>query len=98
MMIDTVWIAFSCGIIIGSCLGILCLGLVSINRDTKLRDTIWEQEDRIKELETTRQLLKGEIFRISKSHNQEKDEETIRKIQVKIHKILYEVLSIYSIY
>ena len=40
MMIDTVWIAFLCGMVIGSCLGILILGFVSINRDTRLRDTI----------------------------------------------------------
>ena len=78
-MIDTVWIAFSCGIIIGSCLGLLCLGLVSINRDTRLRDRIWEQEDRIKELETTRQLLKGEIFRISKNYKPRKPQPRKRR-------------------
>ena len=79
MMIDTVWIAFLCGMVIGSCLGILTLGFVSINRDTRLRDRIWEKEDRIKELETTRELLKGEIFRISKNYKPRKPQPRKRR-------------------
>ena len=76
---EPVWIAFACGLFIGSCLGFLILGLVSINRDNRLRDTIWEQEDRIKELETTRQLLKGEIFRISKNYKPRKPQPRKRR-------------------
>ena len=78
-MIEQVWIAFACGLFLGSIVAILSLGLVSINRDTRLRDTIWENEDRIKELETTRQLLKEEIFRLSKNYKPRKPQPRHRR-------------------
>ena len=35
-----VWIAFACGLLIGSLLGTLCLGLVGLNRTTRLWDEL----------------------------------------------------------
>ena len=57
-MIETVWIAFACGLVIGSCLGIFTLALVSAG---KTEDLMRENE----RLTQTRQLLKEEIFRLS---------------------------------
>ena len=65
-MMEPVWIAFACGLFIGSCLGMLILGLVSINRDNKLRDDISDLNGEVEDLRTQRELLKKEIFRITK--------------------------------
>ena len=51
---EPVWLAFACGLFIGSCLGFLILGVVSINRDNKLKETIVDNEGRIQELELQR--------------------------------------------
>jgi len=64
---EAVWIAFSCGIFLGIVLGILILGLVSINRNNKLRDDISDLNGEVEDLRTQRELLKKEIFRITKS-------------------------------
>ena len=66
---EPVWLAFACGLFIGSCLGFLILGLVSINRDNKLKETIVDNEGRIQELELQRELLKGEIFRLKPNNS-----------------------------
>ena len=58
-MVDTVWIAFGCGLLIGSMFGILCLGLVSINRDNKHRDELEIANGRVADLELQRKLLKN---------------------------------------
>jgi uncharacterized membrane-anchored protein YhcB (DUF1043 family) len=63
---EAVWIAFSCGIFLGMVLGVLILGLVSINRDNKLRDDIMDLNGEIDDLRTQRELLKKEIFRLTK--------------------------------
>ena len=39
-MIESAWIAFGCGLLIGSCLGVLVLGFVNINRDSRQRDQV----------------------------------------------------------
>ena len=67
-----VWIAFACGLFVGTLLGFLVLGLVNINRDQRLERTNEELEDRITELTTSRQLLKEEIFRLSKNYKPRK--------------------------
>jgi uncharacterized membrane-anchored protein YhcB (DUF1043 family) len=67
-----VWIAFACGLFVGTILGFLVLGLVNINRDQRLERTNEELEDRITELTTSRQLLKEEIFRLSKNYKPRK--------------------------
>tara|TARA_B100000085_G_C18467249_1_gene481504 strand:- start:716 stop:973 length:258 start_codon:yes stop_codon:yes gene_type:complete len=67
-----VWIAFACGLFVGTFLGFLVVGLVNINRDQRLERTNEELEDRITELTTSRQLLKEEIFRLSKNYKPRK--------------------------
>ncbi|MBT7556695.1 hypothetical protein HN615_07195 [Candidatus Woesearchaeota archaeon] len=64
-MIETVWIAFACGLVIGSCLGIFTLALVSAG---KTEDLMRENE----RLTQTRQLLKEEIFRMEKNYKPRK--------------------------
>lgn len=63
---EPIWIAFACGLFIGSCLGFLILGLVSINKDNKLRDELYDMDSRVGDLLAQRQLLKEEIFRLTK--------------------------------
>ncbi len=64
-MIESVWIAFACGLFIGSCLGILGLALISAGKSEELmRDN--------ERLRQTRQLLKEEIFRIEKNYKPRK--------------------------
>ena len=43
------------------------------------KDKIAQARDRIKELETTRELLKGEIFRISKNYKPRKPQPRKRR-------------------
>ena len=41
-MIETVWIAFACGLVIGSCLGILTLALIIAGKnEVEIKET-WE--------------------------------------------------------
>ncbi len=35
-MMEPVWIAFSCGIFLGTCIGVLGLGLLYLNKDNDL--------------------------------------------------------------
>jgi hypothetical protein len=64
-MIETVWIAFACGLVIGSSVGILLLALVSTGKHEDLQ----RDNDRLRQ---TRQLLKEEIFRIEKNYKPRK--------------------------
>ena len=71
-MIDTIWVAFSCGLLIGTVSGMTLLGLVSLNRRNDLYDKLDEKDGRIEELTTTRKLLKEEIFRLTKNYKPRK--------------------------
>jgi cytochrome oxidase assembly protein ShyY1 len=64
-MIETVWIAFGCGTIIGVILGGLSMGLWTLQRAE-------EKNDEIDRLRTTRHLLKEEIFRLEKNYKPRK--------------------------
>ena len=64
-MIETVWIAFACGLVIGSCLGIFSLALVSAGKTEELQ----RENERLRQ---TRQLLKEEIFRMEKNYKPRK--------------------------
>ena len=65
---EPVWIAFSCGIFLGTCVGVLGLGLLQLSRDNKLMIDLQDANDRIQELTSIRQILKEEIFRLSKNY------------------------------
>ena len=78
-MVDTIWIAFGCGLLIGSMFGILCLGLVSLNRDNKHRDELDITNGRVADLELQRKLLKGEIFRLTKNYKPRKPQPRKRR-------------------
>lgn len=74
-----VWIAFGCGLIIGSCLGVGALGLVQLNRRNDLYDKLDEKDGRIEDLTTTRTLLKEEIFRLTKNYKPRKPQPRKRR-------------------
>ena len=78
-MIENVWIAFLCGLLIGGFGGVIALSLVILNKDNKLRDIIDEKEGRINDLELQRKLLKGEIFRMSKNYKPRKPQPRLRR-------------------
>ena len=78
-MIENVWIAFLCGLLIGGFGGVIALSLVILNKDNKLRDIIDEKEGRINDLELQRKLLKGEIFRMSKNYKPRKPQPRKRR-------------------
>ena len=69
---EPVWIAFSCGIFLGTCVGVLGLGLLQLSRDNKLMIDLQDANDRIQELTSIRQILKEEIFRLSKNYKPRK--------------------------
>ena len=71
-MIESVWIAFGCGLFIGSAVGILSMSIVSITRNR-------DNEDEIQRLRTTRQLLKEEIFRLEKNYKPRKPQPRHRR-------------------
>ena len=71
-MIESVWIAFGCGLFIGSAVGILSMSIVSITRNR-------DNEDEIQRLRTTRQLLKEEIFRLEKNYKPRKPQQRHRR-------------------
>ena len=74
-----VWIAFACGLLIGSLLGTLCLGLVGLNRTTRLWDELDIANNRVEELTQQRQLLKEEIFRLGKNYKPRKPQPRLRR-------------------
>ena len=78
-MMEPVWIAFSCGIFLGTCIGVLGLGLLYLNRDNKLMIELQDANDRIQELTTLREILKGEIFRLSKNYKPRKPQPRKRR-------------------
>jgi len=78
-MIDNVWIAFLSGMIVGSSVGIMAFAISLINKDNRLRNTIDENEIRINDLELQRELLKGEIFRMSKNYKPRKPQPRNRR-------------------
>ena len=78
-MIENVWIAFLSGMLIGGFGGVMCFSLLLINKDNKLRDIIDENEGRINDLELQRELLKGEIFRMSKNYKPRKPQPRNRR-------------------
>tara|TARA_R100000005_G_C4922133_1_gene154926 strand:+ start:203 stop:472 length:270 start_codon:yes stop_codon:yes gene_type:complete len=84
-----VWIAFGCGLLIGSCLGILCLGLVGLNRTTRLWDELDISNNRVEELEAQRELLKQEIFRLTKNYKPRKPQPRLRRNLKKNNKKKY---------
>ncbi len=71
-MIESVWIAFACGLLIGSCLGVLTLALVSAGKTEEL----YRDNERLRQ---TRQLLKEEIFRIEKNYKPRKPQPRKRR-------------------
>jgi len=71
-MIENVWIAFTCGLFIGSTLGILLLALVSAGKNEDLQ----RDNERLRQ---TRQLLKEEIFRIEKNYKPRKPQPRKRR-------------------
>ena len=71
-MIESVWIAFACGLLIGSCLGVLTLALVSAGKTEEL----YRDNERLRQ---TRQLLKEEIFRIGKNYKPRKPQPRKRR-------------------
>ena len=78
-MMEPVWIAFSCGIFLGNCIGVLGLGLLYLNKDNKLMIELQDANDRIQELTTLREILKGEIFRLSKNYKPRKPQPRKRR-------------------
>ena len=78
-MMEPVWIAFSCGIFLGACIGVLGLGLLYLNKDNKLMIELQDANDRIQELTTLREILKGEIFRLSKNYKPRKPQPRKRR-------------------
>ena len=76
---EPVWIAFSCGIFLGTCVGVLGLGLLQLSRDNKLMIDLQDANDRIQELTTMREILKGEIFRLSKNYKPRKPQPRKRR-------------------
>ena len=71
-MIETVWIAFACGLVIGSCLGILTLALIIAGKNEDLQ----RDNERLRQ---TRQLLKEEIFRLEKNYKPRKPQPRKRR-------------------
>ena len=71
-MIDTVWIAFICGLFIGSSLGILGLALLSAGKT----EDLYSDNERLRQ---TRQLLKEEIFRLEKNYKPRKPQPRKRR-------------------
>ena len=71
-MIESVWIAFACGLVIGGCLGVLILALVSAGK----HDDLQRDNDRLRQ---TRQLLKEEIFRLGKQYKPRKPQPRKRR-------------------
>jgi len=78
-MVENVWIAFLSGMILGSSCGIMAFAISLINKDNRLRDIIDENEGRIKDLELQRELLKSEIFRMSKNYKPRKPQPRKRR-------------------
>ena len=76
---EPVWIAFSCGIFLGTCVGVLGLGLLQLSRDNKLMIDLQDENDRIQELTSIRQILKEEIFRLSKNYKPRKPQPRKRR-------------------
>ena len=76
---EPVWIAFSCGIFLGTCIVVLGLGLLYLNKDNKLMIELQDANDRIQELTTLREILKGEIFRLSKNYKPRKPQPRKRR-------------------
>ena len=76
---EPVWIAFSCGIFLGTCVGVLGLGLLQLSRDNKLMIDLQDANDRIQELTSIRQILKEEIFRLSKNYKPRKPQTRKRR-------------------
>ena len=76
---EPVWIAFSCGIFLGTCVGVLGLGLLQLSRDNKLMIDLQDANDRIQELTSIRQILKEEIFRLSKNYKPRKPQPRKRR-------------------
>ena len=76
---EPVWIAFSCGIFLGCCVGVLGLGLLQLSRDNKLMIDLQDANDRIQELTSIRQILKEEIFRLSKNYKPRKPQPRKRR-------------------
>ena len=74
-----VWIAFACGLLIGSVLGIGAISLVQINRTTRLWDELDIANGRVEELTQQRQLLKEEIFRLTKNYKTRKPQPRLRR-------------------
>ena len=71
-MIEPVWIAFACGLFIGSSIGVLGLALVSAGKNEDLQ----RDNERLRQ---TRQLLKEEIFRIEKNYKPRKPQPRKRR-------------------
>ena len=71
-MIESVWIAFACGLFIGSSIGVLGLALVSAGKNEDLQ----RDNERLRQ---TRQLLKEEIFRIEKNYKPRKPQPRKRR-------------------
>ena len=76
---EPVWIGFSCGIFLGTCVGVLGLGLLQLSRDNKLMIDLQDANDRIQELTSIRQILKEEIFRLSKNYKPRKPQPRKRR-------------------
>ena len=78
-MIENVWIAFFCGLLIGSPLGIFAISLIQVNRITRLWDELDIANNRVEELTQQRQLLKEEIFRLSKPYKKRKPQPRLQR-------------------
>jgi len=78
-MIESVWIAFACGLVIGSCLGILTLALVGAGKT----EDLYRDNERLRQ---TRQLLKEEIFRMEKNYKPRKPQPRKRRRNYKKNK------------
>lgn len=78
-MIESVWIAFACGLVIGSCLGILTIALVSAGKT----EDLYRDNERLRQ---TRQLLKEEIFRMEKNYKPRKPQPRKRRRNYKKNK------------
>jgi len=77
-MIETVWIAFGCGTIIGVILGGLSMGLWTLQ-------SAEAKNDEIDRLRTTRHLLKEEIFRLEKNYKPRKPQPRKKRYKKNYH-------------
>jgi len=77
-MIEPVWVAFGCGLFIGSALGVLLFALFTAGK-------AGDYESEIRDLRVQRQLLKEEIFRLEKNYKPRKPQPRKKRYKKNYH-------------